>query len=251
MLPLVLTQNPAATLTKLQEIVHLEESRKNKTATNKPANIKSNGERLTGKKKKSRRQVVFCEPGKHNPLSTTHTADQCYQVYPELRPKPVATTQLVEADEGHESEVSLLLTEADSKLTVLDSGATHHMVNNPSAFIQSSKSVIKISTGGHSNFLTVMAIGTAILTNHLGEQIMLENALLVPNLNRSLVSIPRVFKKTLNLTKKENNRVEIVIDGSTTLLGSLKNNLNSKLAQPVGPSQSSLSEGHVPRVQFD
>lgn len=44
----VIVESPAATLTKLQEIVHLEESRKNKTATNKPANIKSNGERLTG-----------------------------------------------------------------------------------------------------------------------------------------------------------------------------------------------------------
>ncbi|KNZ51367.1 hypothetical protein VP01_3983g3 [Puccinia sorghi] len=40
-----------------------------------------------------------------------------------------------------------------SKPVVLDSGATHHLVNNPDAFQPTAESNIKIATRGHSNFL--------------------------------------------------------------------------------------------------
>ncbi|KNZ62708.1 hypothetical protein VP01_12323g1, partial [Puccinia sorghi] len=73
------------------------------------------------------------------------------------------TTQLVEVDDGQESEVLLLLTEAASKPIVLDSGATHHLVNNPDTFHPTSESNIKISTGGYSNFLNATAVGNATL----------------------------------------------------------------------------------------
>ncbi|KNZ57422.1 hypothetical protein VP01_2163g1 [Puccinia sorghi] len=103
------------------------------------------------------------------PEATSHDADHCWQLHPELRPlnsnsKPNGlsfsnpTTQLVEVDEGHESEVSTLLTEAASKPIVLDSGATHHLINNPNWFNPTAESNIKISTGGHSNFLNPTAI---------------------------------------------------------------------------------------------
>ncbi|KNZ49487.1 hypothetical protein VP01_498g4 [Puccinia sorghi] len=124
-------------------------------------------------KKKSRRGP-YCAPGKHNPEATSHDADHCWQLHPERRPNPSKnsaggsshppTTQLVEVDDGHESEVSLLLTEAASKPIVLDSGATHHLVNNPDTFHPISESNIKISTGGHSNFLNATAVGTATLS---------------------------------------------------------------------------------------
>ncbi|KNZ45001.1 hypothetical protein VP01_8598g1 [Puccinia sorghi] len=45
-----------------------------------------------------------------------------------------ATTQLVEVDDVHESKVSLLLVESKNKPIVLDSGDTHHMVNDPACF---------------------------------------------------------------------------------------------------------------------
>ncbi|KNZ45072.1 hypothetical protein VP01_8510g1, partial [Puccinia sorghi] len=81
---------------------------------------------------------VTCPPGKHNP-EATHDAKHCWQLHPELRKdssSPSAsgnfpTTQLVKVKDGHELEVSLLLTEAASKPTVLDSGVTHHLINNP------------------------------------------------------------------------------------------------------------------------
>ncbi|KNZ64553.1 hypothetical protein VP01_1016g9, partial [Puccinia sorghi] len=85
---------------------------------------------------------------------------------------------LVEAEDGHKSEVSLLLTEAASKPTFLDSGATHHLINNPDMFQPTANSNIEISMGGHSNFLNATAVGSAILINHRGKKLILENALL-------------------------------------------------------------------------
>ncbi|KNZ61147.1 hypothetical protein VP01_1446g6 [Puccinia sorghi] len=179
------------------------------------------------KGKKKGRRGAYCAPGKHNPEATSHDADHCWQLHPELRPtnssktyNPInpPTTQLVEVDEGHESEISLLLTEATSKPTVLDSGATHHLINNPDVFNPIADSNIKISTGGHSNFLNATAVGTATLINHCGEKLLLENALLVPTLNRSLISIPRLFKQELSISKTADKGARVLIDHHFQLL---------------------------------
>ncbi|KNZ50358.1 hypothetical protein VP01_446g5 [Puccinia sorghi] len=182
-----------------EEIVHLEESRKSKSsisstkAGNKSIEEQSDSAAAlmheSKKGRKKTRRGPYCAPGKHNPEATSHDADHCWQVHPELRPaqsskgtsghSQTPTTQLVEVEDGHESEVSLLLTEEASKPVVLDSGATHHLVNNPDMFLPSAESNIKIATGGHSNFLNATAVGTAVLINHLGERFTLENALQV------------------------------------------------------------------------
>jgi hypothetical protein len=91
------------------------------------------------------------------------------------------TTQLVEGEDGHKSKVSMLLTEPLSKPVVLNTGATHHMINDPSIFKDSGNTNIQISTGGHSNFLQATAIGLAVVLNHLGEKLVLDNVLLVPS----------------------------------------------------------------------
>ncbi|KNZ58915.1 uncharacterized protein VP01_1834g4 [Puccinia sorghi] len=75
------------------------------------------------KGKKKGRRGPYCAPGKHNPEAISHDAKHCWQLHPEQHPNPSRTpigsnqpaTQLVEAEDGHESEVSLLLTEAASK----------------------------------------------------------------------------------------------------------------------------------------
>ncbi|KNZ55762.1 hypothetical protein VP01_258g4 [Puccinia sorghi] len=158
--------SPDATLTKLQEIVHLEESRKTKllpTLTNKGNDDQTDSaaalmhESKDKKKKVYRRNTNYCTAGKHNPDSA-HNADNCWQLHPELRPSSHAkpSIQLAEVSDGHESEVSLLLT-TTVRPTVLDSGATHHMVNDATVFNATAKSNIKISTGGHNNFLNAEA----------------------------------------------------------------------------------------------
>ncbi|KNZ60467.1 hypothetical protein VP01_154g10 [Puccinia sorghi] len=162
------------------------------------------------KGKKKGKHGPYCEPGKHNPEATSHNAEHCWQLHTEQRPI---------------SEVSLLLTEAASKPIVLDSGATHHLINNPDTFQPTSESNIKIATGGHSNFLNATAVGIATLVNHRGKHIVLENALLVPTLTRSLISIPRLFKDKLVITKTANKGATIIIDNNFKLLGSMKNNL--------------------------
>ncbi|KNZ54032.1 hypothetical protein VP01_3068g1 [Puccinia sorghi] len=107
------------------------------------------------KGKRKGKRGPYCAPGKHNPEATSHDAEHCWQLHPEQRPNNGSklgtnssqpATQLVEVDDGHESEVSLLLTEAASKPTVLDSGATHHLINNPDTFQPTAESNIKIAT---------------------------------------------------------------------------------------------------------
>ncbi|KNZ46292.1 hypothetical protein VP01_7395g1, partial [Puccinia sorghi] len=127
-------------------------------------------------------------------------------------------------NDGHESEVSLLLTEAASKPIVLDSGATHHLINNPEMFQPTSEASVKIATGGHSNFLNTTAVRVATLVNYLGKCITLENALLVPTLTWSLISIPRLFKEKLLIVRSADRGATITIDDNYKLLGSMKNN---------------------------
>ncbi|KNZ62939.1 uncharacterized protein VP01_12048g1, partial [Puccinia sorghi] len=77
---------PSATLAKLQEIVHLEESRKAKTVSSIAAKP-STDEPVEGasaliheyKKGKKKKQGVYCDPGKHNPAATSHDAEHCCQ----------------------------------------------------------------------------------------------------------------------------------------------------------------------------
>ncbi|KNZ50325.1 hypothetical protein VP01_448g6 [Puccinia sorghi] len=180
------------------------------------------------KGKKKFRRGPYCAPGKHNSEATSHDADHCWQLHPELRPPNSfnpPTTQLVEVDEGHESEVSLILTEATSKPTVLDSGATHHLINNPDVFNPIAESNIKISTGGHSEFLNATTFGTATLINHRGKRIVLENALLVPTLNQSLISIPQLFTQELSIRNTSDKGACVLIENCFQLLGSFENNL--------------------------
>ncbi|KNZ56255.1 hypothetical protein VP01_2453g5 [Puccinia sorghi] len=166
----IIVKIPSATLTKLQEIVHLEESWKNRIALS----LKIMEKPAKGKKKGQ--NGPFCAPGKHNPEATSHNADHCWQLHPKLRPpngrkffgessSQPPTTKLVEVNKGHESEVSIFLKKETSKPIVLDSGATHHLINNPDVFHSTAKSNIKIATGGHSNFLNATAVRTAILTS--------------------------------------------------------------------------------------
>lgn len=199
----VIIESPNATLTKLQELVHLEESRKKKT-NQSTTTVKSEEQSDAASalmheskkgKRRGRKEGPICENGKHNPLVTTHSADACWETHPDLRKQYMArfnrngfgnnkpTAQLVEADEGHESEASLFMAEVKSKPIVLDTGATHHLVNNSDVFQPTSNTSLKIATGGHHNFLNATAIGSATLINHKGEKITLDNVLLVPTLN--------------------------------------------------------------------
>jgi hypothetical protein len=92
----VICESPSATLTKLQEIVHLKESRSTKktTVASKPnkdppaesASALLNKSSKKGKKK-NRRQGPICENRKHNEEVKSCTLDQCWQIHPNLKDK--------------------------------------------------------------------------------------------------------------------------------------------------------------------
>ncbi|KAI7957570.1 hypothetical protein MJO28_004665, partial [Puccinia striiformis f. sp. tritici] len=226
----VICESPTAVLSKLQEMVHLDASRKTKSNVKPAQKSTEEGaasalmhESSKGGKGKGRcHQKPRCDPGKpgengkpgipgkHNPAVTSHDEDHCWQLHPELRPASwgtsaahsVPATQLVEVDDGHESKVSLLLVETNSKPIVMDTGGTQHMVNDSTIFMPMAETNIRISTGGHKNFLNAIAVGSAVLSNQDGEKLLLDNVLLV-----------------------DGEDVLITINGNFKIHGTVKNNL--------------------------
>ncbi|KAI7940222.1 hypothetical protein MJO28_013874 [Puccinia striiformis f. sp. tritici] len=102
----VICENPAAVLSKLQEMVYLGNSRKTKPIAKQVPKSSEEGaasalmhESTKGGKGKGRRQPktqvkIKCDPGKHNPAATSHDAAHCYQLHPELRPESWGTPPL-------------------------------------------------------------------------------------------------------------------------------------------------------------
>ncbi|KNZ52880.1 hypothetical protein VP01_3411g3, partial [Puccinia sorghi] len=90
---------------------------------------------------------------------------------------------LIEADSNDGESVTLLLNSKENKPIILNSRASHHMVNDPQ-FLKKDRDVsLKISTGGLNSTLQGTATGTAILRNGVGEKIILHDVILVPDLN--------------------------------------------------------------------
>ncbi|KNZ54794.1 hypothetical protein VP01_2854g6 [Puccinia sorghi] len=224
---------PSVMLTKLQEIVHLKESQKSKSTGVSKISEKTSEDQTDSaaalkheskKGKKKGKHGPYCEPGKHNPEATSHDSDHCWKLHPEQRLNSGSksfsngthhpTTQLDEANNGHGSELSLLLTEAASKPIGLNSGATHHLITCLEIFQPISKSNIKIVTGGHSNFLNPTAVGVATLANPLEKLVIIKTA---------------------------DRGATIIIDNTVKLLGSTKNNLlelHSSHFELIKPSSS-------------
>lgn len=242
---------PEATLSKLQEFVYAEESRKPEAKTEvtkiKEESASALYQQSNTRKFNRTRNTNYCGQGKHNPLSA-HTEDKCWQLHPELKPVSRSTqSHSTEAElqpTFHTAAVinpSCLLTHSDVKLTVLDSGATHHMLNKKEFFENMTPVQLKVSTGNDKNNLDAQAIGTAIFINNQGNKIILEDALYVPLMNRNLISLVRLFKNSLNLKKIENNLVNINIDDKFVLQAQSKNNLLELTELPLTAMKFSKS----------
>ncbi|KNZ59042.1 uncharacterized protein VP01_1810g3 [Puccinia sorghi] len=75
---LFIVKRPSATLTKLQEMMHLEESWKNRMPVVSKSNEKSS-------KEQSDAAAALMQ---HNPEATSHNSKNCWQLHPEQRPHP-------------------------------------------------------------------------------------------------------------------------------------------------------------------
>ncbi|KNZ53991.1 uncharacterized protein VP01_3082g2 [Puccinia sorghi] len=112
--------------------------------------------------KKTTKKTEYCSPGVHNPAAS-HSEKNCWNLHPELRPgytKPEA--QLAETTSNDGSFASLFLTEIKSKPIVLDSGASQHMINDESSFNKIRDADVRITTGGHKNYLVAHLDAQAI-----------------------------------------------------------------------------------------
>ena len=90
----VIFGSPQATLTKIQEIVHLEQSCKSKdspTSTTKTNDTQSKSasalmhKSKKGKHKSNKPRGPVCKDEKHNPQVKYHDHDHCWQIHPEIQ----------------------------------------------------------------------------------------------------------------------------------------------------------------------
>ncbi|KNZ48834.1 uncharacterized protein VP01_5385g1 [Puccinia sorghi] len=143
-----ITLCPSATLTKIQEIVHLKELCKNFSGMTSKALEKTR----KGRRKDVEDRIVL--------LGNTIARQQA------TMPNTVGsyTPNNFQTPQNHQwGPINQPLS---YKPAVLDSGATHHLINNPDMFHPTADYNIKISMGGHSNFLNATAVGSALLINH-------------------------------------------------------------------------------------
>ncbi|KNZ51366.1 uncharacterized protein VP01_3983g2 [Puccinia sorghi] len=76
----VIVKRPSATLIKLQEIVHLEESWKKRTVLSSKTTEKSS------KDQSNTAAALMHESKKGKKKATSHDADHCWQLHPKIRP---------------------------------------------------------------------------------------------------------------------------------------------------------------------
>ncbi|KAA1107248.1 hypothetical protein PGT21_050131 [Puccinia graminis f. sp. tritici] len=178
-----------------------------------PDNTASSTALATNLKRKPKPPKVYCKNGRHNPAADSHhPKSKCWTVHPEKREEHYAAkkakplTYHTTAGDNDPDLSSIRpafayhITKATTPRlpTVLDSGASNHMINNLDLFVDTTPTQITILTGGGAGELTAVARGTAKLTLEDGQTLILEEALYVPKLSRNLISMMQLMKHTIN-----------------------------------------------------
>lgn len=239
---------PSLTLKKLQELVFMKEARSieaattSKTSSSKSA-VKEEGASAYKAESKNERPKPKhpCSDGKHNPLAY-HPSWRCFKLSQQerdaLRPKedPQAHSSAVEEahatnaklDQSNDNyiEVSAYLSHGynHGNSLLLNSGASHHMVNNPNLFKKIKEVNINIQTGCQKQRVWAVAMGEAFIKDQTGVIIKLSDVLLAPDLHRSLISMNRLFKQDMSITKDSTSFL-ISLDEQHKLSGKIANNL--------------------------
>jgi hypothetical protein len=165
------------------------------------------GNRARGRGRPPKRARVNCEGG-HHP-NAGHSEEECWTLHPEKyeeamqrRANPPTTGLLTTATDQSQVEVrpsygyfanADCFPEGDK--VVLDSGASHHMLNDAKMFVSRTPVNIVVLTGnrGGGKDLVATARGTAILNFDNGATLELCDALYVPSLARNLVSMVQLL----------------------------------------------------------
>jgi transposase InsO family protein len=179
------------------------------------------GSSTRGRGRPPKRVRVNCEGG-HHP-NAGHTEDECWTLHPEKyeeamqkRSNSLTTGLLTTAASQSQVEVRpsySYCTNVDSlpqgDKVVLDSGASHHMLNDAQMFVN-----IVVLTGnrGGGNDLVATARGTAILHFENGTTLELNDALYVPSLARNLVSMVQLLHRQVKIEGGD-GQYQVKIDG--------------------------------------
>jgi len=223
-------KSPEATLSKLQELVFLDESRMKKSTQYKSEAPSTVTALFENQKKNPNPRCQLCKPGHHNPKAN-HPEEKCWSVYPKIHPnfnKPATQSHLTVPDVNPTVQSATLLMAnclKTSNPTVLDCGASHHMINFSHCFTNLKPVQLTINTGNNNNQLMAAGIGDVVLKNHIGNELVLKDTLYVPELNRPLISLSKLFSNIIVISKLNNSDVVIKIDNCFFLSGKIANNL--------------------------
>ncbi|KAI7957506.1 hypothetical protein MJO28_004601 [Puccinia striiformis f. sp. tritici] len=180
-----------------------------------------------------KRRLPQCRNGVHN-QETNHVPEECWALNPDKDPRPKRTssgyvTTVVNPSAASSSSAPTSQVQvrpsfsyitgvsddnSQSKI-VLDSGASHHMLNNLSMFKATSLTSISIVTGNKDDRKELVAIarGPAVLRFNDGNVLELSDALYVPNLTRNLVSLVQLMQHKVVVTGGEHGYTVQIDDG--------------------------------------
>ncbi|MBW0540859.1 hypothetical protein O181_080574 [Austropuccinia psidii MF-1] len=177
--------------------------------------------------------MYVCQNGKHNPKNTTHKEESCWVLHPELRPPSNRNKKKFNRQENdaetHQTGMSALFTSKalhsnTTNTLVVDCGATHHMFHNKELFtdfVETDKLNISTSDPGSTLFATGRGTVTIEIENEI---VSLANCLYVPNLSKNLISLLKMFSKSITIAKHDKS-FSIENETKTILRGKITNNL--------------------------
>ncbi|MBW0517549.1 hypothetical protein O181_057264 [Austropuccinia psidii MF-1] len=175
--------------------------------------------------------LYYCTNGKHNPMCTSHTKQECFVENPHLKPPRRNNKRRAQNNQNmsaHLSTAQALVTGNSPSTSpsdlIIDCGATHHMFNSKEMFssLQVTPS-LSVCTGDISSSLSTEGIGTVSII--CGKQThILTNCLYVPKLNCNLISLLGLGHNNLTINRNK-NRFILLLDNRILFEGMIMNNL--------------------------
>ncbi|MBW0499101.1 hypothetical protein O181_038816, partial [Austropuccinia psidii MF-1] len=177
------------------------------------------------------KSLYYCTNGKHNPMCTSHTKQECFVENPHLRPPRQNNKRRAQNNQNvlaHLSTAQALVT-SDCPSTfsfdlIIDCGATHHMFNSKESFSTlGATPSFNICTGDTTSSLSAKSIGTVTIA--CGEKVFtLSNCLYVPNLNCNLIILLGLGHKKISI-QRDKDDFTLCSEDEILFKGKIENNL--------------------------
>lgn len=124
-----------------------------------------------------------------------------------------------------ETADALVASEGDSNGLVIDSAASHHMVNNKDCLFDIKKTKIKVNNGCNDCTMEAPMSGKANLVLPNGIKLHLKDVLFIPRLNRPLLSFNKLFNNFATMKKIDSGKINLLLDKSTHINVKVNNDL--------------------------